>query len=72
MILYRNGKENNVISPVLKAPYNDSFYYLKAAVRGDLEVKPYDTGSLENNMLVVEILDAAIKSAKSGKAVKLK
>lgn len=72
MTLYRNGKESNVSSPVLKAPYNDSFYYLKAAVRGDIEVKPYDTGSLENNMLVVEILDAAIKSAKSGKAMKLK
>lgn len=72
MTLYKNGKESSVVSPVLEAPYNDSFYYLKAAVRGKIDVKPYDTGSLENNMLVVEILDAAIKSSKSGKPVKLK
>lgn len=72
MILYKNGKEKSVVSPELETPYNDSFYYLKAAVRGDIKVNPYDTGSLENNMLVVEILDAAIKSAQSGKPVKLK
>ena len=72
MTLYKDGKENEVTSPALAAPYDDSFRYLKAAVRGDITVKPYDTASLENNLLVVEILDAAIKSAKTGKPVKLK
>ncbi|MCX4334565.1 MAG: hypothetical protein OSJ55_06750 [Bacteroidales bacterium] len=37
--------------------------------RKDIIVKPYDLASLENNMIVVEILDAAIRSAKSGKAI---
>jgi hypothetical protein len=32
---------------------------------------PYDPSSLENNLLVVEILEAARKSATSGKAIKL-
>lgn len=40
--------------------------YLKAAVRGEIEVKPFDLASLENNMIVMEILDAAVKSAKTG------
>ena len=39
-------------------------------MRGEIKVKPFDLASLENNMLVVEILDAAIKSAKNGKPVK--
>ena len=72
MTLYKDGRENEVASPLLAAPYDDSFRYLKAAVRGDITVKPYDTASLENNLLVVEILDAAISSAKTGKPVKLK
>lgn len=72
MTVYADRKENEVTAPQLQAPYNDSFLYLKAAVRGDIEVKPYDLASLENNMIVVEILDAAIKSAKSGQPVKFK
>ena len=56
----------------LKAPYDDSFRYLKAVVRGEITLSPKDLASLENNILVVRILDSAIKSAKTGKAVKLK
>lgn len=70
MTIYKGGKESTVASPALQAPYNDSFYYLKGVIRGDIEMEPYATASLENNMLVVEILDAALKSAKSGRPVK--
>jgi hypothetical protein len=35
-------------------------------------VKPTDLSCLENNMIVVEILEAARKSAKEGKVVYLK
>ena len=49
----------------------DPFYYLRAAVRGQVAVLPTDLASLENNILVVEILCAAIKSNKTGKAVNL-
>lgn len=58
--------------PERATPYHDPFAYLTAVVRGQLEVKPADLGALENNLLVVEILEAAIKSAKRGKAVTLR
>jgi predicted dehydrogenase len=72
MRIYTDRKEATVQPDKLKTPYNDSFYYLKAAVRGDIQVTPTDLSSLENNLVVVEILESAIKSAKSGKPVKLK
>ena len=53
-------------------PYDDPFAYLAAVVRGKIEVKPKDLSSLENNLVVVEILDAARESAKKGKKVYLK
>ena len=56
----------------MNAPINDSFRFLKATVRGEHKLPHYDLSSLENNMLVVEILDAARKSAATGKVVKLK
>jgi predicted dehydrogenase len=53
-------------------PYDDPFAYLAAVVRGDITMQDYDLSSLENNMLVVEILEAAKQSAKTGKTVYLK
>ena len=47
----------------------DSISYLKAVVRGRL--KPSGLSSLENNLIVVEILAAARESAHTGKAVRL-
>lgn len=68
-----NSKEvSKQVADKLPEPYNDSFYYLKAAVRGQIKVKPTDLSSLENNLIVVEILTAAIESNKTGKSVKLK
>ena len=52
-------------------PYNDPFLYLKAVVRNQINVEPYNLSSIENNMIVMEILDAAVKSAKTGKTVAL-
>ncbi len=71
MRVYAEGKESKLVADKLPEPYNDSFYYLKAAVRGQIEVKPTDLSSLENNLIVVEILEAAIESNRTGKAVKL-
>jgi predicted dehydrogenase len=48
---------------------SDSISYLAAIVRGKL--KPSGLSSLENNMIVTEILEAARESARSGKAVNL-
>lgn len=56
----------------LQAPYDDSFRYLRAVVRGDIVLTGKELSSLENNVLVVRILEAARRSARSGKAVKLR
>ena len=53
----------------LAYPNNDPFAYFASVVRGEKEPHPYELSSLENNMIVMEILDAAIKSAKQGKAI---
>ena len=65
------GKEQDVTAPRLDAPLNDAFRYLKAAVRNEIDVKPTDLSSLENNLMVVKILDAAIRSARSNSVVRL-
>ncbi len=51
------------------APAKDPFAYYAQLIHG--ETKPDELTSLENNLIVVEILDAARQSAKTGKAVKL-
>ena len=55
--------------PVLSAPENDPLSYLAAVVRGD--IKPAGLSSLEVNLVVTEILDAARESARTGKRVDL-
>jgi predicted dehydrogenase len=56
--------------PLKKAAYTDNLVYLAAVLRGQL--KPAgDLSSLENNLIVVKILDAARRSAKEGKRIVL-
>lgn len=52
--------------------YTDPFTYFVDVVRGRVKVAKYGLYSLENNLLVVKILDAARASAKSGKTIILK
>ncbi len=54
-----------------KAPYNDPFSLFAAVIRNEITLEPFDLSSLENNMAVMEILDAAIKSAKTKKTIKM-
>jgi predicted dehydrogenase len=54
-----------------ETPYDDPFALFAAVIRKKIALKPYDLSSLENNMLVVEILQAASESAKTGRTVKL-
>jgi predicted dehydrogenase len=68
--VYIQNKEAARKSPALKAPYDDPFFYLKAVIRNDIEVGPTDLSSLENNLTVVSILDAAVRSGKNGSVVK--
>ncbi len=57
-------------APKLIPPYDDSLHYFAAVVRGEID----DHGSLsslETNLIVSEILDAARQSAHTGKTVTL-
>jgi predicted dehydrogenase len=54
------------------SPYDDPFAYFKAVIRNQIQMKPYDLSSFENNLLVMEILDAARQSAKTGKTIHLR
>jgi predicted dehydrogenase len=66
------GRKEDKITSSLSTPYHDPFVYLAAVIRGEISVKPIDLSSLENNMMVMEILEAAKRSAKEGKLIYLK
>ena len=54
------------------SPYTDTFRYLAGIISGDITMHTTDLSSPENNLTVVEILDAARKSADTGRVIKLK
>jgi glucose-fructose oxidoreductase len=58
-------------APPLTSPEDSSMHYLAAVVNGQLTPKG-DLTSLDTNMIVMQILDAARESAKTGKTVILK
>ncbi len=62
-------REETVASPERKPEERDSISYLTAVVRG--KFKPYGPSSLENNIVVIEILDAARESARTGRTIAL-
>jgi len=61
--------EEAVALPELPADERDSLAYLAAVVRGRL--KPAGLSSLENNLVVTEILEAARESARTGKRIQI-
>ncbi|MCV2356420.1 Gfo/Idh/MocA family oxidoreductase [Paucibacter sp. B2R-40] len=54
----------------LAYPFNDPFAYFKALIEGKLKQGKFDPSALDNNMIVMEILDAAARSAKLGHTIK--
>jgi predicted dehydrogenase len=52
--------------------YTDPFVYFADIIRGKTREQPFGLYSLENNLLVVQILDAARESAKQGKTIVLR
>jgi len=56
----------------LESPHDDPFVLFASVIRGQTILQSYDLSSLENNMIVMEILEAAKESANSGKVVELK
>ncbi|PKD21481.1 oxidoreductase [Salegentibacter salinarum] len=61
--------ENIVKLDSLEAPYDDPFSYLAAVVNGEIEVNDFGLYSLPLNLIVVEILEKAMESAKTGKTI---
>lgn len=68
---YDEFKEEKISLPERAAPYHDPFMYLSSVIKEEVKPDPYNLSSLENNMIVMEILDAAIKSAKLGQSIDL-
>jgi predicted dehydrogenase len=70
-ILRIDGKpEQKITAKPIESPYSDSLTYLAAVVNGG--IKPQETASLENNMIVTEILCAARRSAQSHSTIQLR
>lgn len=55
-----------------KHPFDNPFSYFRGVIRGEIELQTTDLSSLENNMIVVEILEAAKESADKGQVIYLK
>lgn len=64
-----NSSEQEISVPPLTGSRADPLSYLAAVVRGDIQ--PEGLSSLQVNLVVTEILDAARESAKTGKRVDL-
>jgi glucose-fructose oxidoreductase len=62
--------ENLETAPALTAPNDGSLHYLAAVLRGTLKPEG-DLTSLDTNVVVMQILDAARQSAREGKTIKL-
>jgi predicted dehydrogenase len=65
------AKESAVALPELEYPRNDPFSYFKALIDDTVDPGRYDPSSLANNMIVMEILDAARRSAREGRTIRL-
>ena len=70
MRLPHESEENLSTAPPLNPPQNNSLSYLSAVLRGQLQPKG-DLTALDTNVIVMQILDAARESARTGKAVSL-
>ncbi len=71
LVLRKSGQSQaqQVKAPALEPPQDDELRYLRAVVVDKL--KPSGPGSLEINVVVAEVMDAARESAKTGKTVRM-
>ncbi len=68
---HEKARETSVKLPERPVPYDDPFAYFAGVINGGIKIPRNGLSSLENNMMVMKILDAAIKSAKEGKTIYL-
>lgn len=66
-----SAAESTQSLPERESPNDDPFSYFKALVEGKVVQGEYDPSSLANNMIVMEILDAARRSAREGRTIEL-
>ncbi len=66
------AEKSETVTATDVAVYEDPFCYFADVIWGKITVQKYGVYSLENNLRVVEILDAARQSAKTGKSVLLR
>jgi predicted dehydrogenase len=68
----RDGDPDKIMDAIpLQSPNNDAFTYFANVVNGKINPEN-DLGSLKINMVAMQILDAAVKSSKTGKTIYLK
>ena len=71
----RRGGESETVSHTVSAGEvqleTDPFHYFAGVIRGEIEMPPYSLYTLENNMLVMQILESAKKSAETGRTIEL-
>ncbi len=70
--LKESAPETLVVPDSLASSLHDPFTYFAEVVNGNIIVQPTDAGSLENNMIVMEILDAAMRSVREGRSILLR
>jgi predicted dehydrogenase len=68
---YDDYNEELLTVPELKVPYQDPFAFFAAVIQKKITPQSFDLSSLENNLLVMEILEAARVSAGTKRTVKL-
>lgn len=66
-----DSKAVSFVAAPLVDPLADPLSYLRAVINGQIKPAPHDLSSLENNMMVTRILDAARESAATGKRIYL-
>ena len=70
--LTRNSPKEVVRVTDIPLETNEPFNYFAKVIKGDIVVNETDLSSLENNIIVVKILEAAKRSAAEGRSIELK
>lgn len=66
---YDGYEEELIFLEDREPPFDDPFALLAAVIKNEVVLKPYSPYTLENNMIVMEILEAARRSAKNGQTI---
>ncbi|PIB25299.1 Gfo/Idh/MocA family protein [Maribacter sp. 4G9] len=69
---YDGFSEEKIILSDRANPFDDPFSVFASVINGELRLEPFDPYSLENNMITMEILQAALESSKTNKTFILK